>query len=71
MRKVLLEVEEGMGSDCVCFCVLFQENIFEWQFVICGPVDTEFEVSILLSAGFMRLIMEIWMFFCVERLVVD
>lgn len=40
--RATCEIEIGLSVD---FWSVFQENIFEWQFVICGPVDTEFEVS--------------------------
>lgn len=33
-------------SNCMLFGLCFQENIFEWQFAIRGPSDTEFEGGI-------------------------
>lgn len=35
-----------MFSEQLQYGVLFQENIFEWQFAIRGPRDTEFEGGI-------------------------
>jgi len=33
-------------SEQLQYVVFFQENIFEWQFAIRGPRDTEFEGGI-------------------------
>ncbi|CAH8276440.1 unnamed protein product [Arabidopsis lyrata] len=47
VKRILQEVKEMQANPCDDFMSLpLEENIFEWQFAIRGPSDTEFEGGI-------------------------
>jgi len=44
VKRILQEMKEMEGDDSLDFVAqAFEENIFEWHFVIRGPPDTDFE----------------------------
>ncbi|CAH8366639.1 unnamed protein product [Eruca vesicaria subsp. sativa] len=51
VKRILQEVKEMQANPSDDFMSLpLEENIFEWQFAIRGPADTEFEVRTALVA---------------------